>query len=549
MLNLPRMKALGPLSLLLLASGCWCFALDLRVKTDAGEIEGLNENGIAVFKGIPFAAPPVGPLRWKNPQPVQPWDGVRSARNFGPRAMQGFLYPKKFRDAGPSEDCLYLNVWTPAKAPGDKLPVMVWIHGGGWRVGSGSEPDHDGGRLAARGVIVVNFNYRLDVFSSLTHPELTAELGKGVSGFYGNMDQVAALRWVQRNIAAFGGDPGNVTIFGESAGGAAVGLLTATPLAHGLFHKVICESGGAGFLTRKDLAEALSQSEAERRGVRFAASVGAANLAELRAVPAEKLIDAAMKDQSWNGYLDKGDGVFLPVEDMEAWYAAQRQNHVPVLAGWNADEVRVYHTVGKEPFSAKKFIEQTRAKYGTRADAILRLYPAGTDVEAVRSAGDLEGDLFTGYTTWKWLEEQARTGVPVYRYVFDRVAPVAPGRMINDVPVTAAEVGAVHFAEVAYVFGSFDVYPEVPWKKEDRVLSEQMMTLWTNFAKTGNPNSDGLPNWPRYRDGDPRMVFHLDTQLKVAPEAHRERYEFWAADAVEARKERAAAEQASRVNH
>lgn len=496
------------------------------VRIDSGLLEGTTEAAadIRVFKGIPFAAPPLGDLRWREPRPITPWPGVRKAVEFGPRPMQGRIYSDMvFRDTGPSEDCLYLNVWTPAKSAQERLPVMVWIYGGGFRAGAGSEPRQDGGNLARKGVVVVNFNYRLGVFGFLAHPELTQESGHGASGNYGLLDQVAALRWVRQNIAAFGGDPDNVTIFGESAGSASVCALMATPLARGLFRRAIGESG-ACFRVKSRKSERQSLAESEAQGVKFAASLGAKTLAGLRAKPAAEVLQAALGDAA-SRFDPDIVGYFLP-KDLPAIFAAGEQSHVPLLAGWNADEVRVYQTFGTARPTVQSFVENVRKQFGGAAGTLLKLYPAGSEDEAVSAAGDLADDLFIGYETWKWIEMQYETGgSPVYRFSFDQPVPPAPGAVINGAPATAKDVGARHAGEIEYVFGTQDS-SNAPWQSDDRKLSETMMAYWTNFARSGDPNGSGLPAWPRYDKPDGYQVMHLSANVHAAPESHRERYEF-----------------------
>ena len=501
---------------------------EIKIKTDSGVVEGMTDSasGLHTFKGIPYAAPPVGDLRWKEPQPAVPWSGVLEATAFGPRPMQANIYSDMiFRDAGPSEDCLTLNVWTPAHEAKQHLPVMVWIYGGGFQAGGTSEPRQDGTNLAKKGVVVVSMNYRLGVFGLLAHPDLTKESGHGASGNYGLMDQAAALRWVNRNIAAFGGDPGNVTIFGESAGSYSVSLQMASPLARGLFQRAIGESGSL-LGTERNPAHILSLAEGEKEGVAFAASFGAKSIAALRAIPAADILKAS-RDQKLGDRVVV-DGYFLPKSGRDI-YAAGEQAQVPLLAGWNADESRVYSTFGSNRPTAKTYEADVRKEYGSLADDVLYLYPAGSDAEALKSKGDLAGDRFIISSTWKWIEMQLRTGnSPVYRYQFDRAVPVTPGFIVNGSPATAADVGAAHASEIPYVFGALDSKgPGVQWEDGDRKLSDLMETYWSNFAKTGNPNAPGLPEWPRYDGASGYPVMHLDVVSKAAPEARRDRQLFW----------------------
>ncbi len=490
------------------------------VKTRSGLVAGTTEtDGLRVFLGIPFAAPPVGDLRWRAPQPAPSWDGVRKATAFGSRCMQGRIFDDMvFRDQT-SEDCLYLNVWTPAQSENARLPVMVWIYGGGFQAGSTSEPRQDGARLARKGVVVVSMNYRLGVFGFLAHPALTAESAEHASGNYGLMDQLAALRWVRDNVAAFGGDPENVTIFGESAGSFSVSALVASPLARGLVTRAIGESGA--YAGRHSL-EAETREASEKHGAAFAASLGAESLAASRAKSAEQVLQAVLKTQPW--FAPTIDGNVLP-EDPNVVYAAGRQLPIPLLAGWNADEVRSGVVLGKDKPTAKTFPEQLQKRFGPAAEALLKVYPAGSDAEAVESAAALAGDTFLGYATWKWIELQRRTGAPVYRYSFDRKIPVAPDTKVNGVPATAADVGARHAGEIEYVFGALDSSPKVPWEPADRRLSELMMSYWTNFARSGDPNGRDLPAWPRHTGEGGPQVMHLDVASEARPDTLRARYE------------------------
>jgi para-nitrobenzyl esterase len=497
-------------------------AAEAQVKTTSGLVNGttLADGKIRVFKGIPYAAAPTGELRWREPRPATPWQGVRDATAFGPACLQGQIFADiVFKEK--SEDCLTLNLWTPAKKAGDKLPVMVWIHGGGFQAGAGAEPRHDGLAFARKNVVLVTLNYRLGVFGFFSHPELTRESGRSASGNYAMLDQVAALRWVKDNIAAFGGNPGNVTIFGESAGSFAVSALMASPLARGLFHRAIGESGafftgGSGTLALKPLADT------EQQGVKFAAALGAESLAALRAKSGDEVLQAALKIQPW--FTTNLDGYFFK-EDPASVFADGRQTQVPLLAGWNADEVRAGIVLAKQKATAASFAESTRKRFGDKADAILAAYPAATDAEALESAAALASDVFIGHSTWKWIEVHAKAGeAAVYRYSFDRKIPVAPDQKVNGVPATAKDIGARHAGDIEYVFGTLQQsLPKVPWEPSDRTLSDAMTTYWANFAKKGDPNGGGLPKWPRY--DATRRVLHLDETIGDTPDAQRARYE------------------------
>lgn len=501
---------------------------DDRVKTESGVVEGVAaaSPGIRVFRGIPFAAPPVGGLRWKAPQPVKPWKDVRKSTEFGPRCMQAPIYSDMiFRDRADkpiSEDCLYLNVWTPARSANDGLAVMVWFYGGGFQAGSSSEPRYDGENFAKKGIIVVSVNYRLGVFGFLSYPELTKESSEHASGNYGLMDQIAGLLWVKKNIAAFGGDPDKVTIAGESAGSLSVSALMASPLSRGLIRGAIGESGA--FFGRPPAGSAMQVlSETEKTGTKFAGTLGAKDLAALRVKTAEELLAAAQKDPSVR-FWPSVDGYVLP-KDVATVFAEGKQSHVPLLAGWNAQEASWAVVYAKEKPTALTFPEQVHARFNDRAAEILKLYPASTDEEAHKSAIDLASDLFIVYITWEWLEMQNKTGqAAVYGYVFDRTPPVSPD--MKDNGVSPKQLGARHACEIEYVFGALKSQPN-PWEAVDFKISDAMASYWTNFTKTGDPNGPGMAKWSVYDGARGFSMMHFGEEIQAAPQAHRERYEFW----------------------
>jgi para-nitrobenzyl esterase len=505
------LKAASALVIAALAAGLSAplQADSLTVKTGQGKARGktINSGKVKAFLGLPYAAAPVGDLRWRAPQPPARWKDVRNATNFGAHCAQNPLFEDVvFEDGGGSEDCLFLNVYAPAGARRkSRLPVMFWIHGGGYAAGASSEPRHNGDFLPLKGVVLVTINYRLGVFGFLATADLAKE-ASGAAGDYGLLDMVAALQWVRANIGSFGGDAQNVTIFGESAGSFAVSTLMASPLATGLFQKAIGESGAAfhGVLPTGTL-EAREQKNGE-----WVASLGVHSLAELRALPTEKIL-VAVKDKRMTDFSPVVDGRLL-TEPVPETYAAGKQAHVPLLAGWNRDE----GSFAAGSMTVEKWKAYADEHFQGRAAEFLKLYPGQTDAQAERSNIDYAGDAFIAFPTWKWIEAQKKTaGLPVYRYHFELAAP--PSRFH---PVSFA----FHADEIEYVFGTLDTRPGADWRPEDRKLSEQMMGYWTNFAKTGDPNGPGLPAWPRYdKDG---ALIHLDSTITAGPDTVRPRYEF-----------------------
>ena len=517
-----------------------------RVRVSNGVIEGIGaqRSGVRIFKGIPFAQPPTGVLRWKEPQPVKNWDGVRKAVQFGPRAMQAPIFGDMgFRSNGMSEDCLYLNVWTPAQSGKERLPVMVYFYGGGFVAGDGSEPRYDGESTAAKGIVTVTTNYRLGVFGFLAHPELTGESAHHASGNYGLLDQAAALRWVQQNIGAFGGDPKRVTIAGESAGSVSVSALMASPRSKNLIAGAIGESGGiTGTLP------AVSLSQAEQAGTKFAAELGASSLAALRAMDAQRILEPATK----GGFASVGrfpitiDGYFFP-EDPTAIYATGRQAHIPLLIGWNSEEMTWRFLLrGQEP-TRENYEKAVRELFGARADEALKLYPAATREELIDSATDLAGDRFIGYSTWKWAELHSKTGgKPVYRYYYARPRPPMRPELGNATPGLAGGVvsgqkaaaapampparGAVHSAEIEYALGNLSSNNVYAWSPDDYKVSRVMQEYFANFIKKGDPNGDGLPAWAAANNSggsaDAATVMRLDVEPRAEPDKHRARYLF-----------------------
>jgi len=464
------------------------------VHTDAGLLEGTRDGDLAVYKGVPFAAPPVGELRWRDPQPVAAWKGVRAADKFSPVCMQsGSSVPGQPVEPD-SEDCLYLNIWTPAA--GAKLPVMLWIPGGGFTQESASIPLYWGDTLARKGVIVVTINYRVGAFGFFAHPELTKESAHRTSGNYGLLDQIAALQWIQRNIAAFGGDPSRVTIWGQSAGSMSVNLLMASPLAHGLFQRAIGESGGF-FIppAASPVKDTFYLPGNEKLGLKMGTALAANSIEALRQVPADKILKAA------NGAANHPiiDGYVLAKEPYDI-FAAARQNDVPILIGSNADEGKPM--IQGVTVKAASYAADIRPMFGPLPDDFLDVYPHATDAEAREARADVERDVRFGWDVWSWARMQSKTGVgKVFYYYFAHVPPYPAGSAF-------AGWGAGHWSELRYTFGHLDQEP-FAWTDADRHLADAMTTYWTNFAKTGDPNGGGLPEWPVFTNTDPQ-VLHFD---------------------------------------
>ena len=487
--------------------------LDAEVRLPAGVIRGAERDntGVVAFKGIAYAVPPIGPLRWHAPEPVQPWEGVRKADHFGNRCFSAWTQD---REQGPSrgEDCLTLNIWTAAQTVSEKRPVMVWLHGGGFQFGSSASRQFEGTPLARKGAIVVSLNYRLGVLGYLAHPELDKE---GPSGDYGLQDQLAALRWVKANIAHFGGDPDNVTLFGESAGAHAVGLLMASPHSSGLFQKAIAQSGAFWDAKTGPLE---SFDEAHARGVAFAARHGGRSIAALRAMPAEAVNAAAPWDFSMipmvTTFSPNIDRYVVP-EIPAARFYHQRQMHIPLLAGWMAAEQFPFDAHGLPHQSAAEFRAAAAQMFGAdRLTEFLRLYPADTDAQANVSAGALTGDLVISEQTWQLLRQQQRSGAPVYGYKFTYTSPYTPI--------------ASHITDVPFVFGTltpqFILNSAVPAGPADRAFSEQLMSYWVNFATRGNPDGPGLPHWPAF--GPQGVIQNLGTAIAPQPNTQAARFAF-----------------------
>ena len=467
------------------------------VRISAGPITGVSASrpGVRAYLGIPYALPPVGEFRWRPPRALLGrWDTRRIADRFGPSCMQGPNTPfgpwtAEFLLLGPtSENCLFLNVWTAA-GTGERRPVLVYIYGGGFSSGSGDVPVYDGAPLAEKGLVVVNMNYRVGALGFLAHPELTAE--SGASGNYGLLDQVAALEWVRENIAAFGGDPRRVTVAGQSAGAMSVYLLTASPIAKGLFHRAVIESGPGGLAAMgvtTGSGVARPRADAEADGVRYANSLGARNLAALRRLPASRFVGGGAGIR----FGPVVDGRFLTENPAET-FAAGRQNDVPTITGLNADEGSASPTYGR--MTAEQFREQVSQRWGERASRFLTVYPAATDADARRAQIESGRDAGVAGVQRLLIERAATARTPAYAYFFDRVIPW-PER---------PEFGAFHTSEVPYVFGTLDKLAR-PWADVDRRLSQTVMGYWTNFASTGDPNGDGLPRWPSFTPPQPVLL-------------------------------------------
>ncbi|AGG88524.1 carboxylesterase/lipase family protein [Rhodanobacter denitrificans] len=450
------------------------------VRIDSGLVEGMQVNGVTVFKGIPFAAPPIGPLRWRAPQAPAAWTGIRSANQFAPICMQHGSYPEDAPPEPMSEDCLYLNIWVPPHVTGDPLPVMVWIYGGGLMNGSASTPLYAGDMLARKGVIVVTANYRLGVLGFLAHPGLSRESPQRVSGNYGLLDQLAALRWVQRNIGAFGGDAARVTVFGQSSGSISISALTTSPLAKGLFQRAIGESGG--LFEPIELASDFKLIDAEQAGRAFLARSGARTLQDLRAMRAEEVIKTR-----FNPHLVI-DGYALPQAPYDA-YREGRQNDVDLLVGSNAREGQLF--LVNRTITAANLDEVLDSDFSHPIVSLIGPGSMANDQQARSAFVKFEGEMRFGWDMWAWARLQADAGKRrVFLYRFTKSSPYG----VDD---KYYGWGASHGMEMPYVFDHLD-QQRLPWTPADRRLALAMSTYWTNFAKSGDPNGAGLPVWPPF---------------------------------------------------
>lgn len=509
----------------------------MQAKVVNGVLEGTNEaSGIRSFKGIPYAKAPVGDLRWKEPQPAKNWIGIRKADHFGANAMQKKIFGDMlFRSSGMSEDCLFLNVWSPAKSSAEKLPVLVYFFGGGFVAGDGSEARYDGESMAKKGIVTLTVNYRLGVFGFLAHPELTKESPHHASGNYGLMDQNAALKWVQQNIAAFGGDPKRVTIAGESAGSISVFAQMASPLSKNLIAGAIGESGAM----IKPTAAPITLAEGEKKGIAFAEKANATSLTALRALSADALLDAAAQPGAFSVSATV-DGYFLPKLPV-AIFAAGEQAHVPLLAGWNSTEVPFQALMGGEAPTPENYLNKLKQLFADRADEVLKLYPGATSEEVINSATALASDRFIVYSTWKWLDLHSKTGgKPTYSYIFSKPKPPMNSEFANATPGLAggitknispivskpqAAVGAPHAFEIEYAMGNLATNKVYAWTPEDYKISATMLQYFADFIKTGNPNGSGLPKWSSINGGNVSLM-NIGVQTKEEKEQNRGRYLF-----------------------
>jgi para-nitrobenzyl esterase len=494
------------------------FAVQTTIKN--GIIEGNydTETGIQTYFGIPFAKPPVGNLRWRAPQPAANWLGVKTCKAFGPRPMQKLVWNDMHsRSNGVSEDCLTLNVWTPAKRNTKNLPVLLYYYGGGNIAGDASEPRYDGHTMAKKGIVVVTCNYRLNVFGFLAHPELSAEAPYKASGNYGFLDQQLALKWVKDNIARFGGDPAKITIAGESAGSIAVSYHMVSPLSRSLIAGAIGESG-AGI---RPTLEPQPLPEAEKKGIEFLTKAQLKSIAELRKLPARDIYE--MYDETGRiGFPTVIDGYFLP-KTLPEIYAAKQQAQVPLLLGWNSAESNAGAIMAGIAMTPENYTQRIKALYPAQYTEVLKLYPGNTEYEVETSALALASDRFIGYSTWKWADLHAKNSTqPVYRYLYAKLRPTASKASS---PVHRPALGAPHASEIEYCMGNLHLIHDWAWTPADHKTSETMNAFFANFIKTGNPNATGLPTWPSVSATEPTPdIMLIDTNSQAQKASNDDRY-------------------------
>lgn len=510
------------------------FAVQTTIKQ--GRIEGFYDTGSGVqhYKGIPYARPPVGDLRWKAPQPLEPWQEVKLTKNFGPRAIQAPVFgDMNFRSNGMSEDCLYLNVWTPATRNTTGLPVLVYFYGGGFVAGDGSEPRYDGESMAKEGIVTVTVNYRLNIFGFLSHPELSKEAPYQASGNYGLLDQVAALEWVRENIEAFGGDPGKVTIAGESAGSISVSSHMASPLSRKLISGAIGESGAAIHPTMVPIPLV----DAEAQGVEFVEKAGFDDFNHFRNLSTREIYEIYTESRRF-GFPSVIDGYFMPASLPEI-FGAGKQAQVPLLLGWNSAEIPAGAFMYGMPNTEENFESRVKAEYPDDYETVMALYPHSNEEEIIVSATALASDRFISYSTWKWFElHSSNSDQPVFRYLYSKLRPpiknenlvagLAGGTMNRqDAPPQPKVVGAPHACEIEYCMGNLHLVDDFSWTEEDYIVSKTMMTYFANFVKTGDPNGEELAEWPVADASEAKpSVMIIDVESKAIQSEVDDRYRF-----------------------
>ncbi len=512
-------------------------AFPVQVRVENGIIEGNYDThtGIQTYLGVPFAKPPIGELRWKAPQRLDNWDGIKQTKTFGPRPMQTLVFgDMKSRSSGVGEDCLYLNIWTPATRNTKDLPVLVYFFGGGNVAGDASEYRYDGERMAKKGIVVITTNYRLNIFGFFSHPELSAEATYGASGNYGLLDQNAALKWVHKNIAAFGGSPNKITIAGESAGSIGVSQQMASPLSKNLIAGAIGESG-AGI---KPTMAPVTLKEAENIGLDFAKNAGYPSLAELRKLSTREVYEIYNESKRF-GFPAVIDGYFLP-KTLPEIFESKQQAMVPLLLGWNSAEIPGMAFMQGQPYTEENYLAKVKEAYPETHDEVLKLYPHGSVQEIERSATDLASDRFIAYSTWKWFDlHRKNSDQPVYRYLYSKLRPplrdktlvsgLAGGTVKKDseAPKVPEPIGAPHACEIEYCMGNLHLVDDYAWTEDDFKVSETMQNYFANFIKSGNPNGKNLAEWPSVEANDivpPIMILNTESMAKKA--FNDARYEF-----------------------